>query len=70
MDKKKKKTILILAIIFLFVVAFLITGGFFLKKRLDSKKDKQVENKVTITFDLGGGTGTFDPLNINKGETI
>ena len=70
MDKKKKKTILILAIIFLFVVAFLITGGFFLKKKLDSKKDKQVENKVTITFDLGGGTGTFDPLNINKGETI
>ena len=70
MDKKKKKTILILAIIFLFVVAFLITGGFFLKKKLDSKKDKQVENKVTITFDLGGGTGTFDPLKINKGETI
>ena len=70
MDKKKKKTILILAIIFLFVVAFLITGGFFLKKKLDSKKDKQVENKVTITFDLGGGTGTFNPLKINKGETI
>ena len=48
----------------------IVSYNFFIKKKINSKKDKQVENTVTITLDLVGGTGTFDPLKINKGETI
>ena len=67
---KKKIITLISVIVFLFVTAFVVTGCTS-KKKLDNKKEEQVENKVTVTFDLqGGGTGTFNHFEIRKGETI